>query len=128
MLLTVESVKPTRSGKSVVVTAGGKDYFALPAQGITAGMTIDAETKNSEYQGKTLVWIDKYSEAAPPKVNGSTSTSGHAWLPMASNLTAHAISAGLIKEPSEVKMWIAATKQAFEEVSGDTRSDGPHDL
>jgi hypothetical protein len=117
MQLIIESVKPTKTGKSLGIKASGKDYLAKTDSGIQVGMVIDAEIETTDYQGKTYTWIGKYKRV---EGNGAApaSSGGLAWLPMASNLTAHAITAGLVKEPGEVKLWIAAAKQAFEEVTG----------
>lgn len=123
MQLTVDTVKQNPSGKSIVVKAGGKDYLAKSGMGIQAGMTIEAETKDSQFNGKTNTWIEKWKPvaAAPtsaPAGNGAApAANGTAWLPFASNTVAHAINAGLIKEPAEVKQWAAAAKQAFEELT-----------
>ena len=114
MQLSVSAVKPL--AKSLAITAGGKEYLAKKDSGITSGMTIEAEVEDSDYNGKTYHWIKKYKA-----VNGSaasaTAGNGTAWLPFASNTVAHAINAGLIKDPSEVKQWAAAAKQAFEELT-----------
>lgn len=115
MLLNVTEVKPTKSGKSVVVKAGGKDYFAKPDMGLAAGMTIEAETEDSEYNGKTLVWIKAYK-----KTNGSApATSGGGnlpYMPFVSNTVAHAIAAGCIKNPSEVGAWAKAAIEAVRDI------------
>ena len=118
MQLIISAVKPL--AKSLAVTAGGKEYLAKKDSGISSGMTIEAEVEDSEYNGKTYHWIKKYRS-----VNGSQQTApipspssnGTAWLPFASNTVAHAISSGLIKEPSDVKQWAAAAKQAYEELT-----------
>jgi len=118
MQLTIESVKTNPSGKSMVVKAGGKDYLAKAGMPLQAGMTIEAETKDSLYNNKTNTWIEKWKpvSAAPasaPAANGA----GNAWLPFASNTVAHAINAGLITTPDQVKVWAASAKQAFEELA-----------
>lgn len=117
MQITVERIKPT--AKSLVLTAGGKEYFAKKESGITAGMTIDAETKDSDYNGKTYTWVEKWKPVAAPQTSGNASgqVSGTAWLPFASNTVAHAINAGLITTPEQVKVWAASAKQAFEELT-----------
>lgn len=117
MQLTIESVKTNPSGKSMVVKAGGKDYLAKAGMPLQAGMTIDAETKDSQFNGKTNTWIEKWkpvaATAAAPAPNGA----GTAWLPFASNTVAHALHAGLITTPDQVKVWAAAAKQAFQELA-----------
>jgi hypothetical protein len=128
MQLTIESIKTNPSGKSCVVKASGKDYFAKPNIGLAAGMTIDAETEVSEYNGKQNVWIKKYKavngSAAPQEaarnVEGKAATPAGAapvWANFVSNQVAHAIQAGLITDPSHIKLWAAAAKQAFMELA-----------
>jgi len=116
MLLSIESVKPT--AKSLVLKAGGKEYFAKKESGITAGMTIDAEVKDSEYNGKTYSWVEKYRQVA--NGNGQhaavapVSGAAPVWLPFVSNTVAHAIAAGLCNEPGKVSAWAKAAKDAYE--------------
>ena len=126
----VSAIKPL--AKSLAVTADGKEYLAKQDSGITAGMNIEAQIETSEYNGKTYHWIKKWKvvngSAAQQSPSGSlpagSAVAGQApagaaplWLPMASNITAHAINAGIIKEPADIKAWIAATKQAFTELA-----------
>src|SRR5690349_3574179 len=104
MLLNVTEVKPTKSGKSVVVKANGKDYFAKPDMGITAGTSIEATTEDSEYQGKTLVWIKAWKPTAAltqsaPAAGGNGGNLPY--LPFVSNTVAHAIAAGRIQTPEQ---------------------------
>ena len=126
MLLNIDKVKPT--AKSLVLTAGGKEYFAKKETGITAGMVIDAETKSSDYNGKTYVWIEKFKIANENHAGQGTASEvragsseglkpnalAPAWLPMASNVVAHALNAGVLKEPSDVKAWVLAVRNAVE--------------
>jgi hypothetical protein len=123
MQLTIESIKTNPSGKSCMVKAGGKDYFAKPNIGLAVGMTIDAETEASEYNGKTNTWIKKYKavngSAAPHPAQppAAQSTNTDRWyMPFVSNTVAHAINAGIIKEPTDIKIWAAAAKQAAQEL------------
>ena len=129
MQLTIEKVKPT--AKSLVLTSGGKEYFAKKETGITAGMTIDAETESSDYNGKTYVWVKKFTRvnAAPQTADparpashaqgGPVTSAGAApvWGNFVSNQVAHAIQAGLITDPSQIKLWAAAAKQAYVELA-----------
>jgi hypothetical protein len=129
MQLTIESIKTNPSGKSCMVKAGGQDYFAKPNIGLSVGMVIDAETEVSEYNGKQNVWIKKYKavngsaapqeSAKPLGAVGTPSPAGAApvWANFVSNQVAHAIQAGLITDPSHIKVWAAAAKQAFMELA-----------
>lgn len=115
MQLTVESVTPAKTGKSLRVKANGEWYGAKKDSGIAAGMTIDAEVEDGEY-GK---WINKWkamSNAPAPASNPSSAPQlpgGSPWLPFVSNTVAHAITAGLIQSPSQVEAWAKAAKDAF---------------
>lgn len=120
MQLTVERIKPLQ--KSLAVTADGKEYLAKKDSGISAGMTIDAEVEISDYNGKTYHWIKKYkavngSNGTTPVQHNGQSGGNLAWLPFASNTVAHAINAGLVTTPEQVKVWAAAAKQAFQELA-----------
>jgi len=111
MILSIESVKPT--AKSLVLKAGGKEYFAKKDSGISQGMTIDAETKASDYNGKTYVWVEKWKPAtAATQTQAGTSGpalgSAAAFMPFVSNTVAHAISAGLITAPNQIAVWANA--------------------
>lgn len=129
MQLNIESVKTNPSGKSLVVKAGGKDYLAKAASGLLpmAGKVIDAELKDSIFNGKTNTWIEKWTpiNAAPQeKVNAAQSSTpgvvpavAAPWLPFASNTVAHAIQSGLITTPDQVKLWAAAAKQTYTELA-----------
>lgn len=130
MQLTIESVKTNPSGKSCVVKAGGKDYLAKTNMGLAAGMTIEAETKVSEFNGKSNTWIEKYKAVngnAAPQVSGGGSPTGAVgpagaapvWLPFASNTVAHAIQVGIITAPNMVEAWARAAKEAFMKVAGE---------
>lgn len=114
MQLHVENVTPAKTGKSLRIKANGEWYGAKKDSGITQGTTIEAEVSDGDY-GK---WIDKWKAVS----NGATSTpvqhSGTpAWGNFVSNQVAHAIQAGLITTPDQIKVWAAAAKQAYVELA-----------
>jgi len=118
MKLHIESAAPTKTGKSLIVKAGGKDYFAKKDSGIQSGMTIEADIEESEYNGKTNFWIKAWKPTeAQADTQQPTGTNGVNWMPFASNTVAHAITAGLIKSPDEIKAWVFAAKEAAEEAT-----------
>ena len=125
MQLTIQAVKTNPSGKSMVVKAGGKDYLAKAGMPLQAGMTIEAETEVSEFNGKQNTWIKAFKEAAAatPTPPAGNSVGGNgvppAWLPFASNTVAHAINAGLITTPDQVEAWVRGAKDAYETVQKD---------
>ena len=122
----VSSIKPL--AKSLAVTADGKEYLAKKDSGITAGMNIEAQIETSEYNGKTYHWIKKWKASngsAAPQASGAETVRREAtpagaaplWGNFVSNQVAHAIQAGLITDPSQIKLWAAAAKQAFTELA-----------
>ena len=120
-IIRIDSVKSTPSGKSLIIKSGDATYFAKPASGLSAGMTIEAETKESEFNGKINVWIDKWKDApkgAAPSAQTSAPAGGDVmrYMPFVSNTVAHAISAGLVKEPHEVTAWAHAAATAAKEL------------
>ena len=139
--VTIQSVELSKSGKShVIKSTDGQTYFSKPDQGLInhPGRTIDCDISTSEYNGKSMLWINKYKllgEAAEPLIPAARAVIGHTstplslrhaeqppsmvWLPMASNTVAHAIQAGLIKEPKEVRDWVVAVKDAIENVNNE---------
>jgi hypothetical protein len=125
--LRIDKTETSKSGKSIVITAGGKKYFAKPEQNLLGkdGSTIEAKTTISEYQGNEMVWINEWSEVeGAPKPPVGTKPSAAAdmlrqapyWQPFGSNVVAAAIAAGLIKEPPQIRAWVFAVRGAMEEV------------
>lgn len=110
----IESIKPT--AKSLVITSGGREYFAKKDSGLDGkiGSTIEAETKSSDYNGKSYVWIEKWKMAAsgaaptppaPQQVSFSPTGVNLAFMPFVSNVVAHAIQCGRIESPADIKRW-----------------------
>ena len=104
------------------------------------GKEIIFEPSSSEHQGKTYHWINDFmpsdttaqqpystppvgapSAVAPPPSAIDPLT----FLPITSNLTAHAIAAGLIKEPGDIHKWAAAAMAAAKSV---TSPPGPDEF
>jgi hypothetical protein len=119
MQITIESVKPLE--KSMALKAGGIEYLAKKDSGLAVGMTIETEPELSDYNGKTYRWIKKYkavnrSTQAPTSSPTAQPAGAPIWSNFVSNQVAHAIQAGLITSPDQVKLWAAASKQAFVEL------------
>jgi hypothetical protein len=123
MLLNVESVSPSKSGKALRVKAGADWYGAKKDSGITKGMTIEAEIEDGEY-GK---WIGKYKavngsngssapQSSPPPSSSGAVGAAPIWANFVSNQVAHAIQSGHITSPEQIKIWAAAAKTAFVEL------------
>lgn len=118
-IVTIDSIKPT--AKSLVIKAGAREYFAKKDSGLdaAAGWTIEADTKASDFNGKSYVWIEKWKRvaspsSAPPSENHTeperfTATGVNmAFLPFVSNVVAHAIAAGRIEGPADIHGWANA--------------------
>ena len=132
--ISILNVKRAPSGKSLIVEVAGRKegYFAKLDSGLEAGMTVEAETKASEWKGKTSWWIEKWKNASTPQ-SGMTPPSSQppipaktvevqeqftstginmAFLPFVSNCCAHAIAAGKIERPTEIQAWAQAAYSA----------------
>lgn len=126
--IRIDSIKPT--AKSLVIKSGATEYFAKKDSGLDnkVGSTIEAETKQSNYNGKDYVWIEKWKMAssapqqdsnsqnsrnAPVQQGAFTATGVNlAFLPFVSNCVAHAIQCGQITEPSQISRWANAAYDA----------------
>jgi hypothetical protein len=118
MLLHVESIE--KGPKSYKLKANGSTYFAgFKVKGIeqTTGKAIEAVITKNEYQGRTYNWIDGFTveEGSTAVPTASVSRSTDRWyMPYVSNVCAHAIAAGLIKEPADLQRWALGAKAAAE--------------
>ncbi len=132
--MRVDEVTPSKSGKAWRVKSGGKWYGAFGDSGIEAhvGKLIEAEITTSEKYGLGIAKYKVISVEEAPKLGlqspqiaprapisvpqVSIPNQGFQvapyWLPMASNVVAHAIAAGLIKEPSDIKPWVFGAMNA----------------
>lgn len=123
MIGVIESAQPSQSGKSLNVRVGGKDYqsknFELQRM---AGQEIIFEPSMTNYQGKDYWWINDYQisdrattpagQAMETAVTQSPERNDVIYLPMTSNVVAHAIAAGLITTPTELEKWATAAFSA----------------
>ena len=118
----IDEVLPSKSGKAWRVRTGQTWYNAFGDSGIEGhvGKVIDAEISTHEKYG---AGIQKYkvmesglgsAPVAPktPLQAPNEVTVAPYWLPMASNVVAHAIAAGLIKEPTDIKEWVFGAMNA----------------
>lgn len=91
-------------------------YFFDPAKfSFSQGQSYDLEIEERTYQGKTYAHVKKVASA---NGGGSTAAGGvdRWWMPFVSNVTAHAIEAGKIEDPMQIKAWAAAAKTAAIEI------------
>lgn len=125
--MRIDEVLPSKSGKAWRVKSGGKWYGAFGDSGIEAhvGKLIDAEITTSEKYG---LGIAKYkvidapsaSMQAPGPIPAAKPERDLYWLAFTSNQVAHAIAAGLITKPDELKSWTFAAMNAIKgAVEGD---------
>ncbi len=129
MLLQIESVKLSKSGKSYWVVSSTGEGYSSKALGIeqTAGKTIDAVTNVFKIGNDDVNGIQSFTVVAGPVPSaspapapitmrgaaiplplGPSAVADRYWLPFVSNQVAHAIAAGLIKDPSDMHGWAKA--------------------
>jgi hypothetical protein len=121
--IRIDAVKKSASGKAWQIRSGNEWYTAYLDSGINehVGKTLEVEIKTFGKDGKA---IDKYKVvgdvASTPRQPALDSNRGAPWWSnFVSNQVAHAISAGLIKGPEEIKVWTLAAKQAVESADSD---------
>lgn len=118
--IRIDDIQESKSGKSWNVKSGDKWYTAYKDSGIDKlkGQTIEAEV---EPFGKGGMGIKSYKVGGSSPLPGPSTgiptypqTSAPFWMPFASNVVAHAIASGLVRDPLEIKQWVLAAKQAAE--------------
>ena len=144
MAVLVESCEKTKSGKAWRVRASGQYYNAFLDSGIEnyVGKYIEAEIHTHEKYGSSIAAFKPVAAPQVPVAHAGTPPPLPAaaapysrepqyaepakpgsvapyWLPMASNVVAHAIAAGKIENANQVAAWVRAVQMAVESDSGD---------
>ena len=119
MLLQVLEVKPTKSGKGYMVTAGGgKKYYAALSTGIEQALGKQIEAELGSFQTATGVqetiqsFTTNYAQPAPTAFVGHSNGTDRWYMPFVSNICAHAIQSGLITSGEELWKWAAYAKHS----------------
>ena len=117
----IQSAEEGRSGNSLRVNINGQWYsskdFGLKDM---VGQVVTFTPSTSEYRGKTYYWINDYNigTTGSARVDKSgnaqapIATNDMAYLPMTSNLVAHAIQAGKVETPEQIQAWAKAAFHA----------------
>jgi hypothetical protein len=87
------------------------------------GQTYDLNTEDKVINGKTYTSILSVNKVAPAAAANGVSRDRW-WMPFVSNTVAHAIAAGQIATPENIKLWAAAAKQAALEIEKPAAADG----
>ena len=130
MLVTPKFVNLPKEGKKFGNIKGQDDsvfWFKRDAFQFNKGQTYDIRTESQKWgdnqvQVITEVVLADKSNAAhqpqPPSSPSATGAGGAApvWANFVSNQVAHAIAAGRIDDPEQIKVWAAAAKTAFMEL------------
>jgi hypothetical protein len=123
MQITVAFVNPPKEGKKNGSVKVGDRYYSYDPKKFTfaKGGTYDIEYKEDDYNGKTYYFIEKAKE-----VGTANSAAGDRWwMPFVSNTVAHAIAAGKIEEPLDLKAWALAAKTAATELDAPVKQREP---
>lgn len=119
--LVVEAVTTAKTGKSLRVKANGEWYGAKKDAALDKGWTILADV---ERDGDYGPWIKAFKklDSTDPEVSKSKPTGGVVapwWGPFMSNVVAHAIASGAIKEPGQIDAWARQAMRTAVAVSED---------
>ena len=120
---TVSQCEDARSGKSIRLNINGQWYSTKNFDmRDLVGQVITFTPSASEYNGKTYFWINDYSAgtqgtttttpSGQPVPQGQGAKDPLVYLPMTSNLVAHAIQAGRIDSPDQLREWASAAFNA----------------
>lgn len=149
-VVKVTKIGKARSGKPIVYfdhKHGQTDGFLVsqtckvPAE----GMTIEADTKSWDYRGETYWGLNDWKQVRDQSPQAFNSNNGQTPLVdapakalagwdiqsgdlsrYASNIVASAITAGLIKQPSDIAVWSKAAYRAGEALkAGDMQGPDP---
>jgi hypothetical protein len=148
MSQTVKVTKIGKSGKGKPIVYfdnrhGQTDGYLVNSKCYTPqeGMTIEADTASSSFEGKTFWWLNGWKEVKSATASGPSQDTGNGrsapespqaqpqkgWdiqsgdlSRYASNIVASAITAGLIKSPTDIYAWANA---AYKSAEGLRRGD-----
>ena len=125
----VKSVVPSKTGKAWRVSIGDKYYGASFDSKLDTmvGQNIDFDFDDGKFGPWIKTWGPDHTQpstptpqaiVAPPGQSSKVSNGDRYWLPFVSNQCAHAIAAGIIKEPQQMRVWAVAAKAAIEAADG----------
>ena len=117
----IQSAEEGRSGNSLRVNINGQ-WFSSKNWDLKdmVGQVITFTPSSSEFRGKTYYWVNEFTQGTTgtARVDKSgnaqapVSANDMAYLPMTSNLVAHAIAAGKIETPDQIQAWAKAAFHA----------------
>ena len=122
---TVDSVTKSKTGKSWRVKIGSEFYGANFDSKIdgAVGKYIDFEWDDGQFGKWLKSWGPEHTQApvmgaAVPAQGVPRSNGDRWWLAFTSNQVAHAIAAGIIKEPQQMRVWAVAARAAIDAADG----------
>jgi len=139
MQVTATFVNPPKNpgGKYGSIKATDGRYYSIEwaryGTVFRKGGTYDVEVSTAEQNGKTFYNITGLNTGPERAAGNGAAAAGGApppdrfWMPFVSNTVAHAIQNGLITEPTHIKVWAAAAKQAALELDKPANGRGEFD-
>ena len=122
---TVDSVTKSKTGKSWRVKIGSEYYGANFDSKIdgAVGKFIDFEWDDGHFGKWLKSWGPEHTQApvmgaAVPAQGVPRANGDRWWLAFTSNQVAHAIAAGIIKEPQQMRVWAVAARAAIDAADG----------
>lgn len=112
----IESANRNKSGKSTMVTVSGQKYMCNKLE-IEQHIGKEIEYETGAYKDfKTIERFTVTTSGPAPQIQGNGGSVDRYWMPFLSNTIAHGITAGLIKNPSEISAWAKAVKDAASDI------------
>ena len=124
----IEKVELSKTGKSQGVWIAGQKYTCKDMLiNQMAGKEIDFVVGSFDYNGKAYPTIESYTVTVSGQEAQSSGAQGNNtnYMPFVSNTVAHAISAGLIKTPPEIKDWAVAAYLAADQLETEAELKRP---
>ena len=137
---TIEQAQPSKSGKTLRIKVGdtwySTDNWALQQ---AMGRQVQFDVGTSDFRGNTIYFANNAElvtdVAAPehpapqagrpavaPSAPAANELTARDFMPFTSNQVAHAIQAGLIKEPTDIMRWAQYAFEAIKAVTSPVQS------
>lgn len=123
--VTLKFVNPAAAGKKFGSVVDTNDERYPVAKGLIGrfekGKTYEVTVEQQKWGDSVVNVITGIDSVRTPHPGDAPAGNGHSngdkwFMPFVSNTVAHALTAGVLTDPTQIKAWAAAAKQAAEEL------------